>query len=349
MKKVLFCLMLFFSFFSLAEYQSSTPSTDLSTIKKEKYKPDGKEIFILNEFSLSSGMLVKTSLKSKTTLLQIQKYGGMEGYVDKIISTDIYNYKKVIFKNGDVFYLSSDILKEKYDSDKLLITPEEYKKISKMVEDTKKLKLQNINDVSIQKVIVEKDDIYNVRLSNGLVLDWNVFEALQNLTRRINNETDSRLLLTALKNDVISLKYDHIDNIYQVTMSGNSPLEMYLNISSSWTITPIVEIRYHGSEWVFANSFVVFQNEKRLARDNVIFKRYSSSNVDEWYDFVCSKEDIDSIRLLDENGSAIVRFYGSDYKADKEVSKESIKKIKGIIALYDMLTKYFEVNFNTLS
>lgn len=342
MKKILFCLLFVLSFISSAEYQSSTPSTSPSAIKKEKYKPDGKEKFILNEFSFSN-MLVKTSPNSKTTLLEIEKYGGMEGYVDKIISTDIFDYKKIILKNGDVFYLSSDVLKKKYDSDKLLITPEEYKKVSKMVEDTKKLKLQNIDDIYIQKVIVEKDAIYTVRLSNGLVLDWSVFKALQNLTKKINNETDARLLLTTLKNGVISLKHDHIDNFYQITMSGNSPFEMYLNISSAGMLSPFIEVRYHGSDWVFANSFVVFQNGKRLSRNNVQFKRYNSSTVDEWYDFTCSKEDLNSIRLLDENEEATVRFYGSDYNKDKQVDKESIKKIKTIIVLYDMLTKYYTI------
>ena len=192
-------------------------------------------------------------------------------------------------------------------------------------------------------MIVEKDTIYTVRLSNGLVLDWSVFKALQNLTKKINNETDARLLLTTLKNGVISLKYDHIDNFYQITMSGNSPFEMYLNISSAGMLSPFIEVRYHGSDWVFANSFVVFQNGKRLSRNNVQFKRYNSSTVDEWYDFTCSKEDLNSIRLLDENEEATVRFYGSDYNKDKQVDKESIKKIKTIIVLYDMLTKYYTI------
>ena len=343
MKKILFCLLFVLSFISSAEYQSGIPSTSPSSIKKEKYKPDGKEKFILNEFSFFSGMLVKTSLKSKTTLLKTEKYAGMEGYVDKIISTDTYDYKKIIFKNGDVFYLSSDFLKKKYDSDELLTTPEEYKKVSKMVEDTKKIKLENIDDVYIQKVIVLKDAIFTVRLSNGMVLDWGVFNALQNLIKKINNETDARLLLTTLKNGVISLKYDDIDNFYKITMSGSSPFEMYLNISSAGVLSPFVEVRYHGSDWVFANSFVVFQNGKRLSRDNVQFKRDSSSTVDEWYNFACPKEDLDSIRLLDENEEATVRFYGSNYNKDKQVDKESIKKIKEIITLYDMLTKYYTI------
>ena len=343
MKKILFCLLFVLSFISSAEYKSDFPNTSPSAIKKEKYNPDGKEKFILNEFSFFSGMLVKTSPKSKTTLLNTEKYAGMEGYVDKIISTDTYDYKKIIFKNGDVFYLSSDFLKKKYDSDELLTTPEEYKKVSKLVEDTKKLKLENIDDVYIQKVIVQKDVIFTVRLSNGMVLDWGVFKALQNLIKKINNETDARLLLTTLKNGVISLKYDPIDNFYQITMSGNSPFEMYLNISSSGGLSPFVEVRYHGSDWVFANSFVVFQNGKRLSRDNVQFKRDSSSTVDEWYDFACPKEDLDSIRLLDENEEATVRFYGSNYNKDKQIDKESIKKIKEIIVLYDMLTKYYAI------
>lgn len=126
-------------------------------------------------------------------------------------------------------------------------------------------------------------------------------------------------------------------------MGDSFPLEMFLKVKRAGQIIPVVGVSYSDSRWVFADSFVVFQNGKKLSRDEVNFKRESSSVVIEWYNFVCQKEDIDSLRLLDENENATIRFYGSDHNRDKKIDKEYIGRIKKIIKLYDMLTKYYAI------
>jgi hypothetical protein len=103
--------------------------------------------------------------------------------------------------------------------------------------------------------------------------------------------------------------------------------------------SPVRTTEINNQIWFLANdvcSILEYKNSRRAIE----------LHCDEWYNFVCSKEDLDSIRLLDENEDATVRFYGSNYNKDKQVDKESIKKIKEIIALYDMLTKYYTTNIS---
>lgn len=315
--------------------------------KKEKFKPDGKELFIINEYAPVTRIQVHTVPEIGTSkFLPIEKYKGMVGYVDKVIETKYDSYKKIVLKNGDVFYLiktSYSSSNPKYESEEYLISMEEYEKVKNNVEETKKIKLNNISDISIQVATAGKYGIYDVTLSNGLNLRWNDFKILQNFIKNITDETDAKLLINTLNEGGIYLYYDEIDNIYQIYMGGNSTFEMFLKIFDAKKIMPVAKVTYSDSNWVFANSFVVFQNGKKLSRDNVQFKRDSKSVVVEWYNLVCSKEDLDSIRLLDENEEATVRFYGSNHNKDKQISTESIKKVKKIIVLYDMLTKYYTI------
>jgi hypothetical protein len=339
MKKFLFCLIFILFFISYGSHAAG---------KKERYNPDGKELFIINEYTPESRIAVHTAPKiGAFKLLPIEKYKGMVGYVDKIIKTDYDYYKKIVLKNGDVFYLNKNSLgsqESRYESEEYLISMEEYEKIKNRVEEIKRIKLDNLSDIFIREATVGKNGVYNVTLSNGLTLRWNDFKVLQNFIKNITDETDAKLLINTLNNGGIYLYYDDIDDFYQISMDGNSPLEVFLKIFGAKEVMPVAKVTYGGSSWVFANSFVIFQNGKKLSRDNVQFKRDSKSSVAEWYNFVCSKEDLDSIRLLDENEDATVRFYGSNYNKDKQVDKESIKKIKEIIALYDMLTKYYTTN-----
>ena len=338
MKKILCYLIFFLCFISFISEAAG---------KKEKFKPDGKELFIINEYAPVARIQVHTAPEVGTSkFLPIEKYKGMVGYVDKIIKTNYDSYKKIVLKNGDVFYLdktSFGTSEPKYESEEYLISMGEYEKVKNNVEGTKKIKLHNISDISVQAATAGKDGIYNVTLSNGLTLRWNDFKVLQNFIKNITDETDVKLLINTLKGGGIYLYYDDIDDFYQISMGGNSPLELFLKIFGTKKIMPVAKVTYGGSNWVFADSFVVFQNGKRLSRNNVQFKRDSRSVVVEWYNFACPKEDLDSIRLLDENEEATVRFYGSNYNKDKQVDKESIKKIKEIITLYDMLTKYYAI------
>ena len=338
MKKILCYLMLVLTFISF---------DSLGSVKKEKYKPDGKELFIINEYTPNVRVIVNSAPQIGTqTFLPVEKYKGMQGYVDKIIKTKYDNYKKIVLQNGEVFYLEQTNFSSsepKYQSEDELINTDEYQKLKNKIEETKKIKFENLNDISVQKVTATKNGIYEITLSNGLNLRWNDFKILQKFVKNISDETDVKLLLNTLKEDRIYLYYDEIDDFYQIYMGGSSPLEMFLKIKSAGQIIPVVGVSYSDSRWVFADSFVVFQNGKKLSRNKVNFKRESSSVVIEWYNFVCPKEDIDSLRLLDENENATIRFYGSDHNRDKKIDKEYIGRIKKIIKLYNMLTKYYTI------
>ena len=336
MKKVLCYLIFFLCFTSFISDAAG---------KKEKFNPDGKELFIINEYAPVARIQVHAAPEIGTSkFLPIEKYKGMIGYVDKVIKTKYDSYKKIVLKNGDVFYLdktSFGTSEPKYESEEYLIGIEEYEKVKNNIEETKKIKLYNISDISIQTATAGKGGIYNVTLSNGLTLRWSDFKVLQSFIKNITNEADAKLLINTLKEGGIYLYYDDIDDFYQISMGDGASLELFLKIFGAKKIMPVIKATYSGSNWVFANSFVVFQSGKKLSRNNVQFKRDSRSSVVEWYNFACTKEDLDSIRLLDENEEATIRFYGSNYNKDKRIEKENIKKIKKIILLFDMLTKYY--------
>ena len=133
MKKILFCLLFVLSFISF---------DSLGAVKKEKYKPDGKELFIINEYTPNVRVIVNSAPQSGTkTFLLVEKYKGMQGYVDKIIKTKYDNYKKIVLQNGEVFYLDQTNFSSsepKYQSEDELINTDEYQKLKNKIEETKK-------------------------------------------------------------------------------------------------------------------------------------------------------------------------------------------------------------------
>lgn len=103
MKKVLCYLMLVLSFVS---FDSS------ALIKKEKYNPEGKELFIFNEYSSAAiklnhyDSLYSSPNEYSDFYPSYKKYKGMEAYWDKDVKVGRDLYKKLILKNGEVLYIS---------------------------------------------------------------------------------------------------------------------------------------------------------------------------------------------------------------------------------------------------
>lgn len=96
--------------------------------------------------------------------------------------------------------------------------------------------------------------------------------------------------------------------------------------------------RYAGSDWVFFEKIIVNVDGRvfnlefsyfEVKRDN------GSGGVWEWIDIIPSSENLVMLKQIAKSESTIVRFQGSDYKNDRELTAKEKKAIADVFTVLD--------------
>lgn len=331
MKKVLCYLMLMLSFVSFVSSAS---------IKKEKYNPAGKELFIFNEYSSAAielnhyDSLYSSPNEYSNFYPSYKKYKGIQAYWDKDVKVGRDVYKKLILKNGEVLYISDF---KTYDQ---LETQKNYEKRLSEIEKLKQFKFPNIDELSVTKVVTEPKDVYIITFSNGLKL-YNVqLDGLSRLSKKIADANDFRQLIDVINTKNIYFTYDPIDNLAKIKLDSDS-LKMYLSVYQEKVYLTIVRVIFDSYDGIRAKNFKIYQNGNKYDSPNdLTFDIESGSYIYEWHDFILNNEFNSYINSLDDSQDAIIRFYGIKRNNDENIDSKSIAKMKKMLALNEVLSKY---------
>ena len=333
MKKILCYLMLVLTCISF---------DSLGAVKKEKYNPEGKEVFIFNEYDSSAigskeygGLYTSPNINS-LYYPPYKKYKGREGYLDKEVKVGRDTYQKIILKNGEVFYLSD--LKYYYGFESL----KNYKKRLEQIEKFKNIKFPNIDELSVTEVVTESKDIYIITFSNGQKLYNEQLEGLLQLSKKITDANDFRQLLDAINTKNIHFSYDPIDNLAKIKLDSDY-LKIYISILKERVYLTTVQVICSSYDGISAKNFKIYQSGNTYnSPSDLTFKREYGSYVYEWYNFILNNEFISYINSLDDTQDAIIRFYGLKRNRDDNIDSKSISEIKKILALNETLAKYLK-------
>lgn len=334
MKKFLFYIMLILCF---------TSFVSIAKVKKLKYDPAGKKVFIFNEYSSSAinqneynGLYTSPNAKS-LFYPSYKKYKGMEGYIDKDVRVGHNIYQKVILKNGKVFYL------EDFNSYDQLESIENYEKRLNEIKKLKKFKFPNIDELSVTKVVMEPKDIYKITFSNGLTLSNHSLYGLLRLSKKIKNPDDFRHLIDIINTDKIDFTYDPYNNLAKIWMESKS-LQINIILYQEKLYSVTAKVVFNGYNWIYANKFKIYQNgNKYNSPVNLLFQRESGNIAYEWHNFILKKDFFSCIKSLDNSQDAIIRFYGSRGNADRTIEPETITKMKKMLVTSKILAKYFKL------
>ncbi|MCX8648984.1 hypothetical protein J3U21_01370 [Gilliamella sp. B2776] len=313
-------------------------------IKKEKYNPADKDIFVFDQYSAEAINLKKYSgLYSEPNARSLfypsyKKYNGMEGYLDKEVKVGNKIYYKIVLKNGEVLYLND------LNSYNQIVSAKNYQKRLDEIEKLKEIKFPNIDDLYVTKVETDSKskDIYIITFSNGLRLRNANLYGLLSLSKKITNPNDLHRFIDIINTDDINFTYNSQNNIIKIELKSE-PLSIETFIFKEKLYTTTVTAIFSSKERLFIDHFKIFQNDDIYeSSSDLTFKSKSGSTVYEWTKFILNNQFVSYINSLNDKDQVIVRFYGSRKNVERKIDPKTIAKIKKISILNNLLTKYFK-------
>ncbi|MWN04817.1 hypothetical protein [Gilliamella sp. Pas-s95] len=288
--------------------------------------------------------------------LPANKYSAMKVvFLDSFVANDCLFYKFNL-ENGEIFYLKEQCFSKEIEFNglKYLIRPDQYSEIEKNVQDLKKIKIPNLNDVVVKTVTVTKDNIYEVTFSNGLQIQKEYLNDFLNLSKKITNPDDLKLLIHYMKKHQLSFTTGY-DNRYLFSMDNStSPLKIDIFISTNLEVAPVVDITYKGTK-ALIKKFTINQNKATYSSINTRFYTINSNKeltiyellftkqeVIEKYRFYLDKKITDYIKWLNDKKSAKIVFYGDLQDVSQKITRKNIVQLKDMININELLTKYFK-------
>lgn len=343
MKRIIFYLVLML----LSNFISNTSLADEFILNK--YDPN---VIKTGEYShFYTDPLTDTKIS-----LPANKYSAMKVvFLDSFVANDCVFYKFNL-ENDEIFYLKELCSSKEIEFNGLdyLVQPDKYSEIEKNVQDLKKIKIPNLNDVVVKTVTVTKDDIYEVTFSNGLQIQKEYLNDFLNLSKKITNQDDLKLLVHYMKKHQLSFTTTY-SNQYLFSMDNStSPIKIDILIDTNLEVYPEVDITYKGTK-AFIKRFTINQNKATYSSINTPFYTISSDEnltvyelfftkqeVIEKYRFYLDKKITDYIKWLNDKKSAKIVFYGDLQDVSQKITRKNIVQLKDMISINELLTKYFK-------
>lgn len=152
-----------------------------------------------------------------------------------------------------------------------------------------------------------------------------------------------------LKAALSKLKKHH-DNVEDVTWYNPSCVPKYINSSSTFYIYlgrkgDQYWLRwkgvYLGDDWVFFDNIVINvdgeQHRRSFRRDDLLHDN-AYGNVWEVFDIIPSSSDIELLEKIAESNSAVIRYKGDDYNADRTITAAQKQCIKDVLAVWKLVS-----------
>ena len=97
-------------------------------------------------------------------------------------------------------------------------------------------------------------------------------------------------------------------------------------------------VEFHGQHWLFVESFKIAADDYRWQSPSYAFKRRAVGGVEEWIDIPATPNEVALARKLSQAEKAVVRFRGSEYNEDVELTPDQKDAIVKILRLFELMT-----------
>ncbi|WP_338813444.1 hypothetical protein V9L05_18840 [Bernardetia sp. Wsw4-3y2] len=191
---------------------------------------------------------------------------------------------------------------------------------------------------SIVDVFPEKKDTLNSLASYYSDLYIKQRDSLDNQKEIAKKEADKLLSnLRVSKDDMKDLsfyeskltpKYIDVNNLY-----------CYIVEHKTGEPTLRLKIQYAADDWLFVKSYLIKIDEQKFNFiPNEVKRDNSGGKIWEWSDDLIKEDKIEIIKAISEAKSVKIRYIGSDYYHDRNLSSKEIKAVKEILTVYNLLT-----------
>lgn len=165
-------------------------------------------------------------------------------------------------------------------------------------------------------------------------------QAIENLKKKTNIEYDEFEKSTWL----ISKNFSNYTNI--------NAIDLYIGKDEDGKVWSRFRIRYEADDWLFIEKyqFSINWNVYDYTPSNIDTDSWNGGRIWEWSDEIVDKETLKIIKAIYENWSANIRFVGSKYNKDRELTTKEIEGIKNMYELLLLLKKKEELKkYNVFS
>lgn len=260
-------------------------------------------------------------------------YGGMSGVLNPVQPVKVEHGKNVFkfnMANGDTLYRATEG-SDPIDG-KVILSMERHQQVMASVGSP----LQPDSPVRITSVFREGIIGYKYELSTGQVFWGGEFQDLRRFMKNVPPEKHSRFLKSS---EDITIKYDDMEQRYflHIKDPGDLPLRPYIGYAGgrAWLR---FKVFYKADSWLFAERVLVRADDVREDLRMGRFQRdHTGGTIWEYADVSATEEHLALISQVVQSSKAVVRFYGRQYYADRDVSELSKKKLGSLMEIYKML------------
>jgi hypothetical protein len=302
--------------------------------------------------------------------LPANKYSAMKVFfLDKFMEKDCL-FHQVSLENGEIFYLKEYCsLKEiEFNAFTYLIPSNQYSEIEKNIQNLKKIRIPNLNDVVVKTVTATKDNIYEVIFSNELQIQKEYLNDFLNLCKQITNPDDLKLLIHYMKKHKLSFTTGYRYGIKNLLSMDNSKsaIKIDIFIEENLEVVPVVDITYKSTKHIYIERFTINQNRATysfiepscytIKTDNeppplspyeILFGEKKISEQQEVIKncrFYLDKKITDYIKWLNGKKSVEMVFYGNKQEVSQKITRKNIVQLKDMITINELVTKYLKLS-----
>lgn len=153
-------------------------------------------------------------------------------------------------------------------------------------------------------------------------------------------------LLNTVEMKKVYKQYDKLFNktvIYSNRLSSSPSISFEIVIIED-VVTPMFELNYSGSEWIFANSVTIVVNDNKI---NIPLKSFdrkvlSGASINEKFRFLMSEGLYNLLKDFKATDELILRFHGKSYYSDRSPGNQVKSALVNMILIYERL-KQIEV------
>ena len=157
----------------------------------------------------------------------------------------------------------------------------------------------------------------------------------------IQNKTDINRALEIFRSKNIVIKYDEFEKLYFITPNygrTNSHIKFYISVREYGEPYLRFKLNYSSEDWLFVDYFKVTTSDSNWTSDTYTFERDNrSGTIWEWIDINATDEIVTELRKVAEDDDSMLRFYGSKYYKDMNISNEMRKNIIDVLDLYSIM------------
>ncbi len=326
--------------------------TSLANAKGAEFDPTHSDMFVFLEKSEKlqqygySGFCENTRTFACSNRLSYKKYLGKRGYfktMDVVAKAAGYEFREVVLENGKEFYFVA----KPYKGNILGIANSDIGFV-KEIQAAKSEEGKPLVDGSTVTIIRAERNYGRTSyyVNDGEPFSDQKIDIIRRLLKSLGTREHDEEIVPLLQ--VSAIDWDRIERRYIFRIAPffvdleTGPISVSI-IKTGNNVQLFQRVQYKADDWLFVKRYVVLAGDERYESSPVDFKRDNSGGkIWEWITLNVNDKQRHLIDAVAAESDAIVRFYGRDYYADKEMSEIQRDALSKMLRLHDLLVELSE-------